>query len=68
MVKIQAILSFLSEAPGREAVQKLTIWRAHPSTGGRKGSCSLTVTRNWRITFRANDENAIEELNFEDYH
>jgi len=26
------------------------------------------VTRNWRITFRINDEGAIVDLDFEDYH
>lgn len=66
--KIEAILGFLSAAPGIEAVQKLTIWRAHQLTGDRKGTWSLTVTRNWRITFRLNPEGEIEDLDFEDYH
>ena len=38
--KIEAILSFLSDAPGVEAVQKLTVWRAHQLTGDRKGTWS----------------------------
>ena len=66
--KIEAIVSFLSDAPGIEAVQKLTVWRAHPLTGDRKGSWSLTVSRNWRITFRISREGEIEDLDFEDYH
>jgi proteic killer suppression protein len=28
----------------------------------------MTVTRNWRMTFRINDESAIEDLDLEDYH
>ena len=66
--KIEAILSFLFEAPGIEAVQRLTVWRAHPLSGDRKGTWSLTVTRNWRITFRLNALGEIEDLDFEDYH
>jgi proteic killer suppression protein len=27
-------------------------WKPHQLSGGRKGTWSLAVTRNWRITFR----------------
>ena len=68
VAKIEAIVSFLSDAPGIEAVRKLTVWRAHQLTGDRKGTWSLTVSRNWRITFDVNAEGEIENLDFEDYH
>lgn len=41
---------------------------AHPLTGDRAGEWSLTLTRNWRMTFRVNDNGAIEDLDLEDYH
>lgn len=41
---------------------------AHQLTSDRKGEWSLTVTRNWRMTFRVNDAGAIEDLDLEDYH
>lgn len=66
--KIAAILSFLEAAPGIEAVQKLQTWKAHQLTGNRKGVWSLAVTRNWRLTFKINDDNEIEILDLEDYH
>jgi len=66
--KLEAIVAFLLAAPGIEAVQKLQSWKAHPLTGDRNGVWSLTVSRNWRITFRVNADNEIEELDFEDYH
>jgi proteic killer suppression protein len=66
--KIEAILSFLSAAPEIEAVQRLSVWRVHQLAGDRKGMWSLTVSRNWRITFRVNAQGEIEDLNFEDYH
>lgn len=66
--KIEAILSFLSDAPGIEAVQKLELWKAHLLKGDRKGTWSLSVTRNWRLTFSINDDGEIDDLDFEDYH
>ncbi len=42
-------------------------FKFHPLTGVRKGTFSVTVTGNWRITFRFDGENAIE-VNYEDYH
>ncbi|MDV3256889.1 MAG: type II toxin-antitoxin system RelE/ParE family toxin [Sphingomonas sp.] len=41
---------------------------AHQLTGDRKGEWSLTVTKNWRMTFRINAANAIEDMDLEDYH
>lgn len=66
--KIETIIAFLVAAPGIEAVQKLQMWKAHQLTGDRKGTWSLTVTRNWRITFEVTELNEIENLDFEDYH
>jgi toxin HigB-1 len=40
----------------------------HPLTGDRAGAWAMTVTRNWRITFSINDQDAIVDLDFEDYH
>jgi toxin HigB-1 len=44
-------------------------WKAHQMTGNRKGSWSLSVTKNWRITFKIDrKEPEIVDLNLEDYH
>jgi proteic killer suppression protein len=44
-------------------------WRVHQLTGDRKGTWSLTVTRNWRLTFRIDrTEGEILDLSYEDYH
>ena len=51
----------------REELRHLPLWKAHILTGDRKGTWSLTVTRNWRLTFRIADREIIE-LNLEDYH
>lgn len=54
-----------------ENVQEITLppnYGAHVLTGDRAGTWSLTVTRNWRMTFRVNAKGAIEDLDLEDYH
>jgi proteic killer suppression protein len=43
-------------------------WCAHPLTGDRKGTWSLTVTRNWRLTFRVDEDGVLQDIDFEDYH
>ena len=44
-------------------------WKAHLLTGDRKGTWSLFVTRNWRMTFRIDaEEIEIIDLDYEDYH
>lgn len=39
----------------------------HPLLGDRKGTYAVTVTGNWRITYKFDGEDAID-VNLEDYH
>jgi proteic killer suppression protein len=41
---------------------------AHQLAGERKGEWALTVTKNWRMTFRISAAGAIEDMDLEDYH
>ena len=67
--KIRNILSFLQEMNDVRELQDIPSWRVHQLSGNRKGTWSLAVTRNWRITFRiAAGEREIVALDFEDYH
>ena len=50
-----------------EQLRALPTWKAHTLTGDRKGTWSLHVTRNWRLTFRIDDDEIVE-INLEDYH
>jgi proteic killer suppression protein len=44
-------------------------WKALMLTGDRKGTWSLSVTRNWRMTLRIDrQEIEIIDLDYEDYH
>jgi proteic killer suppression protein len=40
----------------------------HPLTGDRKGSFSVLVSRNWRVTFRWSSTGHPYDVDMEDYH
>lgn len=69
VAKVQRIASFLQDVGGEEELRTVRSWKAHMRTGDRKGTWSLFVTKNWRMTFRI-DRNEIEivDLDYEDYH
>jgi toxin HigB-1 len=67
--KLRNMLAFLESMDDPTELRALPTWRAHVLTGGRKGTWSLSVTRNWRLTFRVDDaERDICDVNFEDCH
>jgi proteic killer suppression protein len=65
--KIKAILAALEFAENLSQVATMPGWKLHPLRGDRKGEYAITVTGNWRITFRLQGS-AVIDLNFEDYH
>ena len=63
------MLTFLEAMEHSREMRQIPGWKAHLLTGSRKGIWSLTVTRNWRMTFRIDQiEREIHDLDFEDYH
>ena len=67
--KLRRIVSFLQDMEREEELRTIPSWKAHKLTGDRKGTWSLSVTKNWRLTFQI-DQGAIEiiDLDYEDYH
>jgi proteic killer suppression protein len=65
--KLKKMLAVLEFADDLSQVKTVPGWKLHPLKGNRKGEYSLTVTGNWRLTFRL-EGRTISELNFEDYH
>ena len=65
--KLRKMLTFLEAIENPEELRALPLWKAHVLTGDRKGTWSLHVTRNRRLTFRIEDDEIID-LNVEDYH
>src|ERR1700722_10419829 len=67
--KVRLIVSFLLYIQDEDELRTVRTWSEHQLTGDRFGTWSLTVTRNWRITFRVDRlNNEIVDLNYEDYH
>ena len=67
--KIRNIVSFLQDMEDADELRTIPVWRAHRLGGDRRGTWALTVSRNWRITFRIDEaEGEIVDLGFEDYH
>ena len=67
--RVRRILSFLQDMEQVGELRGVPGWRAHQLAGGRDGTWSLSVTKNWRITFRIDQaRNEIVDLNYEDYH
>ena len=67
--KLRKMMAFLDEMQDAEELRSLPAWKVHLLTGDRKGTWSLTVTRNRRLTFRIDiAEREICDLNLEDYH
>lgn len=67
--KLRRMVSFLQDMEKEEELKTVPGWKAHQLSGDRKGTWSLFVTRNWRLTFRIDQaEVEIIDLDFEDYH
>jgi proteic killer suppression protein len=67
--KVGKIVSFLQDMEEEGELRTVPSWKAHQMTGDRKGTWSLFVTRNWRITFRIDKaEIQIIDLDYEDHH
>jgi proteic killer suppression protein len=67
--KLRKMLAFLDDMERPEELHDLPSWKAHTLTGDRKGTWSLSVTGNRRLTFCIDAaEQEIYDLNMEDYH
>lgn len=67
--KLRKMFAYLDNMEDFEELRVLTAWKVHTLTGERKGTWSLSVTRNRRLTFRIDTvEREICDVNLEDYH
>ena len=64
--RLRLILAQLDKAKTIDDMDIPTL-HLHELKGSRKGSWSVTVQANWRVTFRLLDGDA-EVVNYEDYH
>ncbi|TPG12303.1 type II toxin-antitoxin system RelE/ParE family toxin [Sphingomonas oligophenolica] len=66
--RLRNMLAYLVAIDAADELKVPPNFGAHVLTGDRAGSWSLTVTKNWRMTFRVTGAGAIEDLDLEDYH
>jgi toxin HigB-1 len=66
--KLRKMFAFLDAMQEADELRALSVWKVHTLLGDRKGTWSLSVTRNRRLTFWIDDELQIRDLNLEDYH
>ncbi len=67
--KLRKMLTFLDNMLDFEELRSLPAWKVHTLAGDRKGTWSLSVTRNRRLTFSIDiGEREIYDVNLEDYH
>jgi proteic killer suppression protein len=67
--KLRKMLAFLDEMESAEELKSLPLWKAHVLTGNRKGTWSLSVTANRRLTFHIDEDGPeVFDVDFEDYH
>ena len=67
LAKLRAMFAVLDKMRASSELSAWPLWRVHTLTGERKGTWSLHVTRNWRLTFRI-EADELFDVNFEDYH
>ena len=66
--RLRKMLGYIVSAGSFEELKLPPNYGLHPLTGDRAGTWSMTVTKNWRLTFIKLDAQTIAELDLEDYH
>lgn len=66
--RLRRMLAFIDAAESLEELAIPPNFGLHELTGDRKGTWAMTVTRNWRLTFRVDAAGALVEMDLEDYH
>ncbi len=66
VAKLARILSALDRSSGPDGMG-LPGFRLHALKGGLKGHFAVSVSGNWRVTFRFEDGHAVE-IDYLDYH
>src|SRR5690606_19235545 len=68
VVRLRNMLAYIDAVATPEELLIPPNYGAHQLTGDRAGTWSMTLTRNWRLTFRINGALEIEDMNLKDYH
>jgi toxin HigB-1 len=66
--RIRRMLAFMVAAQTLDELSVPPNYGLHALTGDRKGTWSMVVTRNWRLTFELNSAGDVINMDLEDYH
>ena len=67
--KLRKLLFALETAEALDQLGRFPGWKLHPLKGDLKGLWSLSVTGNWRLVFRYDEEtNTASDIDLIDYH
>jgi toxin HigB-1 len=66
--RLRAMLAFIAAAASLDDLARPPNYGLHRLTGNRVGTWSMTVTRNWRLTFAVTQAGTLADVNLEDYH
>lgn len=67
--KLRKLLFALETAETLEQLVRFPGWKLHPLKGDLKGLWSLSVTGNWRLIFRYDEQtNTASDIDLIDYH
>jgi proteic killer suppression protein len=65
--RVRNIVTALVAAADLDSLEALPGWRLHELKGERAGTWSISVTGNWRLTFRI-EAGQLADVDLEDYH
>lgn len=66
--RLRKMLAFLAAIEAEDELLVPPNYGAHRLSGDRAGEWALTLTKNWRMTFRVDAGGAITDMDLEDYH
>lgn len=66
--RLRDMLAFIAQAGSFDDLATPPNFGFHAMKGDRRGTFSMTVTRNYRLTFVKVDDHTIADLDLEDYH
>lgn len=66
--RLRKMLALIVDADDLDELKTPPNYGFHVLTGNRAGEFAMAVSRNWRMTFGLSGEQAIVNLDLEDYH
>ena len=68
VMRLRKMLAFIDAAASLGELSVPPNYGLHELKGDRSGTWAMTVTRNWRLTFKIDETGALVDMDLEDYH